>query len=166
MTYLQPRAVASMPLHRRTDHTRMRCFYSFTSHAASRSWPQNLLVRFAPPRSGLWTPPNFNVQGRFPHVSFTGSSRRHSSLISTPVIVRAGTRVPILRRQQALNWQFEFHFARACCRRHILRFRRTGSGDVSTRRMISSFSNAEYLMRYPPHPRSCLWNGPLLTIAP
>src|SRR5215203_6725800 len=32
--------------------------------------------------------------------------------------------------------------------------RRTGSGEVSTVRMISSFSDAGYLMRYPPHPRS------------
>jgi hypothetical protein len=31
---------------------------------------------------------------------------------------------------------------------------RTGSGEVSTVRMISSFSDAGYLMRRPPHPRS------------
>ena len=32
--------------------------------------------------------------------------------------------------------------------------RRTGNADSSTSRMISSFSEAEYLMRHPPHPPS------------
>ena len=32
--------------------------------------------------------------------------------------------------------------------------RRTGRCEVSTVRMISSLSEASYLMRYPPHPRS------------
>jgi transposase len=35
------------------------------------------------------------------------------------------------------------------------RVRRTGSGDCSTSRMISSFSAAGYLMRRPPQPRAC-----------
>src|SRR3712207_1763290 len=39
---------------------------------------------------------------------------------------------------------------------------RTGSGDRSTRRMISSFSEAGYLMPRPPQPRSCFFEQPVL----
>ena len=40
--------------------------------------------------------------------------------------------------------------------------RPAGRWDCSTRRMISSFSEAGYLIPRRPHPRSCLWNGPPL----
>src|SRR5215831_6200376 len=39
---------------------------------------------------------------------------------------------------------------------------RTGSGDCSTSRMISSFSPAAYLMRRLPQPRSCFFQQPVL----
>src|SRR6476469_3368570 len=40
--------------------------------------------------------------------------------------------------------------------------RPAGRWDCSTSRMISSFSEAGYLIPRLPHPRSCLWNGPPL----
>src|SRR3954452_363804 len=40
--------------------------------------------------------------------------------------------------------------------------RRTGRCDCSTRRMISAFSEAGYLMRRPPQPRSCFFEQAVL----
>jgi hypothetical protein len=40
--------------------------------------------------------------------------------------------------------------------------RRSGSGDCSTSRMISSFSAAGYLMRRAPQPRACFFQQPVL----
>src|SRR5215210_2674554 len=42
------------------------------------------------------------------------------------------------------------------------RVRRTGKGECSTSRMISAFSDAAYLMRRPPHPRSCFFEQAVL----
>ena len=44
----------------------------------------------------------------------------------------------------------------------LSRVRRTGKWERSTRRMISSFSDAGYLMRRIPQPRSCFFKQPVL----